>query len=443
MKVQLILPKCENPGARLIRGWPQPLGILSIATYLREYSPEIDVEILDGSVLSQEEIENRINADFVGITAITRSYTNVLRTAKQAHQVGAKIVLGGQHASALAPEILTNRPYIDAIIRYDGEIAFTQYINQVPLHKINNLVYRKIDGSICENPIQLVNINDSPFPDRSLLYLPAYDSNYIKNVGGPFRRGGTFCSHRGCRWRSQSHGGCVFCAIPDISWRKKHPIDIWREVEYLENLGFEFLYDVSDDIVADLAWLKELDRLKPRTKVHFLHYLGAKHTTEESIEALLNIGTVQVFTGFESLDPTCLDNMHKEASSKENIQAVQVLLQFGMRLFASFVAGVPSENLESIKRTMEFAKYLSELPITDGVHWDILKPIPGSRAFDMLLKHPEIGIKYKGKDSFNMESMRVDWVNTFCEVDYDELCQVEEEAKTLVPDSATFAPLDK
>lgn len=41
---------------------------------------------------------------------------------------GAKVVFGGHRATFLAEKILKNRKYVDAVVAYDGELAFYQYI---------------------------------------------------------------------------------------------------------------------------------------------------------------------------------------------------------------------------------------------------------------------------------------------------------------------------
>ncbi len=444
MKVQLILPKCDNPGARLIRGWPQPLGILSIATFLRQRRPDVEIEILDGSVLSREELERRVGADIVGLTTITRGYPHALVLAEKAKKLGAKVVLGGMYATAFGATILENRPFVDAVVKYDGEASFTKYVNGEPLERIENLVYRQSNGVIRENPIKLLDTEDFPIPDRSFLSLPPYDENYARNVGGPFKRGGTVYTQRGCRWRAESHKGCIFCAIPDYIWRVKKPERIWQEIAQLHEQGFEFLYDTCDDIGADKDWLRELRRKKPQIEMHFRHYISAQNVDEETIEALIDIGTVHIFIGFESMDPACLHSMNKEATVKDNERALKILESYKMPLLASFVGGIPGETKESVDRTMDFARYVSESPIAAGIHWDIMRPWPGTLAYKMLLQHPTLGPKYRGRDLFVKEEwheMVEDWVFAFCQVDYDYLKNVADQGETLVPDTATYAPI--
>lgn len=71
-KVQLVLPPPRRPDTYIPKfaGWPQPLGILSVGTYIKQNNPGVEVEILDGNkVLTLNEVKSRIDADLVGIPA--------------------------------------------------------------------------------------------------------------------------------------------------------------------------------------------------------------------------------------------------------------------------------------------------------------------------------------------------------------------------------------
>ena len=71
-KVQLVLPPPRRPDTYITKfaGWPQPLGILSVETYIKQNNPGVEVEILDGNnVLTLNEVKSRIDADLVGISA--------------------------------------------------------------------------------------------------------------------------------------------------------------------------------------------------------------------------------------------------------------------------------------------------------------------------------------------------------------------------------------
>jgi len=93
--------------------WPQPLGILSVGTYIEHNNPGVEVEILDGNnVLTLGEVKSRIDADLVGISATALGYDHAIEVAKVAKQRGARVILGGAAATPLAREILTRISHI-------------------------------------------------------------------------------------------------------------------------------------------------------------------------------------------------------------------------------------------------------------------------------------------------------------------------------------------
>ena len=216
--------------------WPQPLGILSVGTYIRQHNPGVTVEILDGNnILTMEEVKRRIDADVVGISTTAMGYDYAIEVAEVAKARGARVVLGGATATPLAREILRYHDFVDAVIRYDGEIAFSQYVAAAPPESIANLVYRA-NGEIRENPVKLPCLDDFPVPDRNLLDMEMYfrnskDPEYP--ICDPFRRPVNIHSQKGCIWRAQEEGGCVFCSIPYYDLRLRDPKLVWAEIASL------------------------------------------------------------------------------------------------------------------------------------------------------------------------------------------------------------------
>ena len=210
-KVQLILPPPKRPDTNVTKfaRWPQPLGIISIGTYLRQNNPEVEVEILDANnVLSLEQALARLDADVIAISATAVGYEHAMLIAGVAKQRGAEVILGGAAATALAREILTYHDSVDAVVRYDGEISFSKYVSGAPSESIENLVYRD-HGEIRENRVRLPDLSELPIPDRSLVELEAYfrnskDPDYP--ICEPFKRPVNICSQRGLHL-AQSAGG--------------------------------------------------------------------------------------------------------------------------------------------------------------------------------------------------------------------------------------------
>src|SRR3989338_7165672 len=167
MKVQLV--HAVNKTLPVARDkWLAPLNLLSLSTYLEKSN--IDVEILDGVHLSQNEILARIDGDIVGINFNIYSTNEMEQISKQAKNKGSLVVLGGHAATSLSRQILNKNKSIDLVVRYDGEEALRQIAEKVRLGKrdfsgIPNLVYRKNKGLV-EEKIESLDVRPLPIPDR-------------------------------------------------------------------------------------------------------------------------------------------------------------------------------------------------------------------------------------------------------------------------------------
>lgn len=443
VKIQLFLSSPPPMKRSPMFGWPVPLGILSIATYLKKSHPEIEVEIFDGVFhFSQEEMEKKIDGDIVGISTTTRAYGSALGIAEKAKERGAKVVMGMQFPTVMAKQILQNRQCVDVVVRYDGEVAFAKYIEGAPLHTIPNLVYRE-DGEIRENPIEFLDLDQLPFPNRSLIDLaPCFEA--FKRIDGPFKRGTNMMSQRGCVWRTEPMGGCIFCAISDYKLRLRNPENVWREVRCLvEDYGIEFVWDTADDIAQNEDWFEEYCQCKPKNlEVYFSYYISAQNVNEETVKKLVKVGCCNIFVGLEAIQPQSLQIINKKATEDENWNAIRLLNKYGISTYIGLVAGIPNETEESINARLNFARELACVKNVNRIHWSTFKPVPGSKAFNMLCQDPAIGYKYRSGDLFSLEEMKRDWAQRFCKVDYEYLLHAEEEANKINPERIFYRPLE-
>ena len=177
-RICLIFPPIDQekskPGLEEIGTLP-PLGLLSIATYLKENGVK-GVSILDGQPghLSLEEILRELyyyKPDIVGIAPIIGAYENALEIADYSKRQGSKIYLGGHYATGLAQNIIKKRnKSIDGIICYDGEEAMLKCVNGEDHKNIPNLVYWQ-DGNIQTNPIELIDLSEVPIPNRDFVVM--------------------------------------------------------------------------------------------------------------------------------------------------------------------------------------------------------------------------------------------------------------------------------
>ena len=397
-----------------------PLWALTLATYLKERINDLEVKIIDGRIgkfIDMKEIIKeirRFKPDFVGISPKFTNYSNALEAARIGKKVGAKIILGGAHALHLKKEILTHRglnsddPCIDVIVQFDGERALYEYISGKPLSEINNLVYRE-KNKIKENPIVNLSLDSLPVCNRDFLNL---EKDYFKK-----RRTLIIYSQKGCSWREKT-GGCIFCALMDISLRLRNPEKVWQEINFLNNkYRLDSIWDSAENLFSDLDWLYRYHRAsfkyprKPGMKI----FMRMDRVNEETAKMLKDINVIEAIVGIESGSPLTLKSMRKGETVEQNKRAIKFLHEHRVKTFHCFILGAPGESKETILETMAFVKELNkDKKNITGTRVNVLMPFPGSCAWQMLVERT--GRKYKGKDIIDWREVSKDWIRVFCKI---------------------------
>lgn len=408
-KIQLIFP--EGGSKLSSSGILPPVGIISLATYLRSKRPDLEIELIDGEVTPQDKITEDLNSDFVGISVTGANYHNALEIAREAKRKGAKVILGGSHATVKHRQILQNQREIDAVVRGDGEIALYEFLEASItgeydlLQNIKNLSYRDVDGLIRVNPTlrkcEEADLNEIPAPDYSLLedLLEQYSQNFQNHS---YRKEGysrfvSLESQKGCaktERNSEKKGRCSFCARIDKGLRRLNPEEFWKRVRQLYDPdGKTMIWDVSDSFSGAVSeqddWLKQVADNKPADlegKVGFKIFGRADEMDEKSVQYLKQIGIYEVFIGVESGDQRKLDAINKGSTLEDNLQAVENLKKYGIQTYVSLVYALPDEDSESLERTYQHTKELIKRGKIAGIGARVLFPLAGSIDHQRLLR---------------------------------------------------------
>ncbi len=126
MRVLFVHPNYHSGGAEIAGNWP-PAWVAYLAGTLKENGFS-DVHFIDSMThdIDDDRLRDMIEElqpDIVGVTAITPSIykaENVLKMAKDVCP-NAVTLLGGIHGTFMFRQVLAEAPYIDAIVRGEGE----------------------------------------------------------------------------------------------------------------------------------------------------------------------------------------------------------------------------------------------------------------------------------------------------------------------------------
>lgn len=356
-----------------------PLGILSIAAYLRQAS--IDVVILDGALEAQvtnEEWCDRImdlDPDFVGFSVTSAAFNDAYNLAEKLKSKNTKIetVFGGVHVSYNPERFIDAYPSIDYVIAGEGEQTLLDLVQRKTKKEIQGLVYRE-DNLTVMNPARdkFLELDELPFPAYDL--LKGFPKKYLMPLFSYKKFPGVnIVSSRGCVYK------CSFCdrSVFGASFRYNSPgytLAMMKELYEKHSVRHFNFYD--DLFTLNRKRVFEFCQLliDSKMKISYNCIVRIGHIDKEMIKMLKRSGCWMVSVGIESSDQDLL-NEHKEGLSINKIREdIKFLNKSGLWVKGLFMIGFPGETEESVKKTRELAL---SLPLKEA-NLTAFTPFPGA-----------------------------------------------------------------
>lgn len=383
-----------NPPIRLTdkpRHIPHGLAILAniIRRKMRIVPQFIDVNAHRYDNKQVESILRSVDFDVVLIGGLIPVYKWIIQYAEIIKRINSKaVIIAGGSAAMSVPELLLQNSKVDVVCAGEGEKVIIDLLRGLKRHKLEELTqikgfYYKVDGKIIySGKPELLNDLDSQsdMPAYDLLPMEIYLSNPIVGFG----RDIDFISSRGCPF------DCTFCYQP---WGRKfrgHSVDfIIEALKYLKkHYKIDFVSFQDDEFMAKKSRVYEFcEKLKKHIPNLLWSCTGRVNLVDEDIvREMRNAGCVSISYGFESGSPRMLKSMKKKATIEEMENAVRINRKYEMMLPVSFIIGMPGENEESCRETVEFC-VRNNLPLKSMM---FATPYPGTELFEYAISTERI-----------------------------------------------------
>ncbi|MBW2966643.1 B12-binding domain-containing radical SAM protein [Candidatus Woesearchaeota archaeon] len=430
MKIQLIHPPTDESYTGWIYEWfkPPPIGLELIASKVESKVQDCSIQILDGNFVSLDEIVEKIDADYVGVSDWYSCHHNVLEILRQAKTRDAITVTGGPNASHLAERILQNNDFVDYVVVGDGEDAFSMLVAGEDPSKIPNLVYRR-GNTIVRNKRQ--NIELGTIFDLEHLDLSFYD----RKIPIPIS------SIRGCVKADQSKR-CSFCSI-DTKLRLMSPRKVWQQIDLLYNrYGFAYFFETGDSFIAG-NYPEKLLRVRPddfnlRT-VRFRIYASPEQITRDTIIPLIVLNVKSIFVGVETVNENILQRAGKRHSKTDVENALKLLNNASIQVQIAIIYGLPGETPETLEETYQFTKDASQKYPKTTLCVSPAIPIVGTELFHNLLANKDVKERYKGDltgDYFDYKQLTRLQTEHFTSVTFEDVRDYIAKTKLLVQEKS-------
>jgi len=307
----------------MYRQFPPPLGILSLASFLRSRF-DLDIRVVNQRAerCSSEEVAKRaieFGADIVGLGCLTPSGHEMPHLTQWVREglPSVLIVLGGPHVTASGAASM-EATFADAAVPGEGELSLEAIVRawfegDGDLSGIPGIFWRSKDGEIITNPGTTAVVEDLdslPLPAydlidlrlywKSLSFTPIAFRRYLSVMtsrGCPFHC--NYCQHvLGTRWRAYS--------APRIVEEIKHCVDAYG-VDTIEVL--DDVFNLDTERVFAFSELAVRENLK--VNLTFPNGVRSDIMTPEVIDALVSAGMDQCTFALESGSPRIQKAMGK------------------------------------------------------------------------------------------------------------------------------------
>lgn len=390
MKVVLINPSPDDASNTAMYASMPPLGLLYIAAILEQEG--VDVTVIDQSAQGYS-ITATVNwalheaPDLIGISALLSSSQTAVMLARSIKQrvPNTPIVFGNHHASFNAERLLHTYPWIDYIIRGEGEYVCRDLAASLAhpqaLKDVTGLTFR-YQGNIVSTPDRpiITSIDQLPFPARHL--VPHSYHNTVVGINVAPKRFTTLLSSRGCPFQ------CRFCSCTTLSqhqWRPRSIDNILTELHSLMSDGYQQAMFVDDNLTVQPQRVIDLCTQMMREKIN-LEWMCEGRVDQASrsmLQAMVAAGCRMIYFGIESANPQILAYYRKQITPQQASKAVQNAHDAGIDVIVgSFIIGAPEETLEDIERTLSFAR---RLPL-DIIQINVLRANPGTPIWNELVQ---------------------------------------------------------
>jgi radical SAM superfamily enzyme YgiQ (UPF0313 family) len=393
-----------------------PLGILAVATPLLRAGYQ--VVLIDSTITpnyKQRVLQEVRNALCLGVSLVTgpmiKETVEIARAIKD-RQPEFPIILGGWHPSLLPTQTL-EAPYVDYVVRGQGEEALMELIQHIESRSAPDLVagigFKRNGKLVFTAARSLRSITELP---PKAYHLADFDA-YERCCG---RRWAMYISSLACPFN------CAYCTNAGVYGRKWNALPAGQFVEETVDLttryNLELLWVVDDNFLVDLDRARHIAAGLVRAGAAFQWSIQATtnlvaRLSLEDLQLLRRSGLHQICQGAESGSPKVLKAMNKDFQDFESIyESAGRCLAAGIRPSFNIIFAFPGEGRAERQETVRFIMDVCRR-FPGAEFWtNIFTPYPGAPIMD---KAEAIGIEvprsFEGWADFFPRYTKLPWLN--------------------------------
>lgn len=303
--------------------------------------PGHNVGVIDQA---RQKVDFDSPADLVFVTALTVTSSKAYAIADEFRRRGARVVLGGPHASAVPEEA---KLHCDAVAIGSAETIMAQIIADADRGELKSFYHNSQPDSLPEN----INGRSATSWQTSIL------------------------ASRGCELQ------CSFCSAQNIfgKFYLQRPIEkVLADIEATETNYVNFLddnfYGASPNAHDYYDQILEAVR---RKNISWLAQVRLPVLTDEVLSKFRDSGCAGFLIGFESINQVNTKSVGKKVDPEIFLREIERIHAKKLGVVGSFIFGFDGDTPETIDSTVDFC-IEAKMELTS---YSILTPFPGTQVY--------------------------------------------------------------
>ncbi|MGA9353726.1 MAG: radical SAM protein [Terriglobales bacterium] len=388
-KVVLFYPPYDGPplGA--------PLSLLCLASPLLQAG--FEVKLIDNLIFPDYEraiLREAEDALLLGISVLTGPHIGAavrISKAFRKQNTSTPIVFGGWHAS-LATHQTLQEPYVDAIVRGQGELTLLELAQRLAagqdLHGVRGLSFKDRDGKIIHEP-------ERPVADINSLPAPAY---HLADPGIYAAASGTrqlaYTSSVGCPYQCNYCTDQVFYKRRFNAYRVDRVVNDLCElvprynIEHVPFFDSNFLVDRKRAVAIARGIVASGTKFQWdfQTSTDFLALMS-----DDEVQSLAESGVHHIGFGTESGSQEVLALMNKRFQHIEQmVETARKTNRAGIHIVFNIILGYPGETEAQREQTFRVMSDIAKEYSNVSFSPNIFTPYPGIPIWPQL---KEMGVR--------------------------------------------------
>lgn len=334
----------------------------------------------------------------VGITTLTATSTRVYDLAEKIKKrmPDAVIILGGVHVTVVPEEALA-KPFIDVVVRGEGEITFDELVKHI------------MEGKDYSHLLGISFARDGKFfhnPNRPLIKdlneLPQFPYHLFEKNMSRYSGFNSVQTSRGCPYN------CNFCSQRSITGVSYRHLSTERAISamrlLIEKYGATLIRIMDDNIAANKKHIKDLCAAIIEAGLHekasFEAPMRGDNLSLDVLTMMKKANFSLITFGLETTSERLMKDVDKGETVEEVITAIKITAAMGISVGTTLIFGLPGETSADRWKAI---RDVSKLPLA-SVRFNILTPYPGTPVYNKYIQTSQMNVK-KDWENFSVQYM--------------------------------------